>query len=182
MVSVLATLINLGVGVLLVRVGKQRNSIALMADGKHLLTDVWTTAGVVAGVTCAMLCSLPLLDAMIGLAVGAYIGYEAIHLVHKAVQGLLDRALTDEELHALKAILAQTKHPEAEITQLATRVAGQIRFIRFNLLVDGGMSVDASHALCDRLEARIRQDFAPCQVDIHIEPLRRPADPPEAHG
>jgi len=171
LISGVATAINLGVGLLLVSAGKKQNSIALVADGKHLLTDVWTTAGVVTGVSCAMLFKLPLLDALIGLAVGAYIGYEAIHLIHKAVQGLLDRALSEDELRKLNAVLEETKHPEARIADLATRVAGQVRFIRFNLLLQGSMTVIESHALCDLLEERIRRDFTPCQVDIHIEPL-----------
>ena len=171
LISGLATAINLGVGLLLVRAGEKQNSIALVADGKHLLTDVWTTVGVVAGVSCAMLFELPLLDALIGLAVGAYIGYEAIHLIHKAVQGLLDRALSEEELQKLNAVLEEARHPEARIANLATRVAGQVRFIRFNLLLQGSMTVIESHALCDLLEERIRRDFTPCQVDIHIEPL-----------
>lgn len=169
-VSVMATMLNLGVGLLLVRAGKRQNSIALLADGKHLLTDVWTTSGVVLGVGCAMLFKLPILDSLIGLLVGAYIGYEAIHLIYRAVQGLLDRALTEEELCKLKSILDKTKHPEAQIKDLATRVAGQVRFIRFDLLVDGDMSVKESHALCDLLEDSIKADFAPCKIDIHIEP------------
>jgi cation diffusion facilitator family transporter len=172
LLSGLATAINLGVGWLLVSAGKKQDSIALMADGKHLLTDVWTTVGVIVGVSCALFFNLPILDSLIGLAVGAYIGYEAIHLVYKAVQGLLDRALTEEELVKLKALLEATRHPESRIAELATRVAGQVRFIRFNLLVQGRMTVDESHALCDLLEGSIRKDFAPCQIDIHIEPLR----------
>lgn len=172
LVSGLATAINLGVGLLLVYAGKKQDSIALIADGKHLLTDVWTTVGVVVGVACALIFKLPLLDSLIGLAVGAYIGYEAIHLIYKAVQGLLDRALTDEELVKLKAVLEATKHPDARIKKLATRVAGQVRFIRFNLLVEGSMTVNESHALCDLLEENIKKDFSPCQVDIHIEPIR----------
>lgn len=170
--SGLATLINLGVGWLLVSAGRKQDSIALMADGKHLLTDVWTSVGVVLGVSCAMLFNLPILDSLIGLAVGAYIGYEAIHLIYKAVQGLLDRALSDGELLKLTALLESTRHPESRIEALATRVAGQVRFIRFNLLVDGRLTVNESHALCDLLEASVRQDFAPCHIDIHIEPLR----------
>ncbi|MEI7430994.1 MAG: cation diffusion facilitator family transporter [Betaproteobacteria bacterium] len=173
LVSFVATAINLGVGLLLVNAGKKLNSVALVADGKHLLTDVWTTVGVVAGVSCAMFFKLTLLDAIIGLIVGAYIGFEAIQLISKAVHGLLDHSLTEEELLKLEAVLEQTKRPESRITNLATRVAGQVRFIRFNLLVTGSMTVDESHALCDLLEARIRTDFAPCEVDIHIEPLLR---------
>jgi cation diffusion facilitator family transporter len=172
LVSGLATAINLGVGWLLVSAGKKQNSIALMADGKHLLTDVWTTVGVIVGVSCALQFDLPILDSLIGLAVGAYIGYEAIHLIYRAVQGLLDRALTEEELVKLRVLLEATRHPESRIEELATRVAGQVRFIRFNLLVQGTMTVNESHALCDLLEARVRKDFTPCQVDIHIEPLR----------
>jgi cation diffusion facilitator family transporter len=170
--SGLATAINLGVGWLLLSAGKKQDSIALMADGKHLLTDVWTTVGVIVGVSCALVFDLPLLDSLIGLAVGAYIGYEAIHLIYRAVQGLLDRALTEEELVKLRAVLEATRHPESRVEELATRVAGQVRFIRFKLLVQGGMTVEESHALCDVLEASIRKDFTPCQVDIHIEPLR----------
>lgn len=172
LISVLATAINLGVGLLLVSAGKKQNSIALIADGKHLLTDVWTTVGVILGVSCALVFNLPLLDALIGLAVGAYIGFEAVHLVYKAVQGLLDRALTKEELVKLNAVLEETRHPESRIMQLATRVAGQVRFIRFNLLVGGNMTVNESHALCDLLEESIKKDFTPCHVDIHIEPIR----------
>jgi cation diffusion facilitator family transporter len=171
LISGLATAINLGVGLLLVSAGEKQDSIALLADGKHLLTDVWTTVGVIVGVSCALAFKLPILDALIGLAVGAYIAYEAILLIYKAVQGLLDRALSEEELVKLNAVLEETKHPEAKIMQLATRVAGQVRFIRFNLLLEGGMTVNESHALCDLLEENIRKDFTPCQVDIHIEPI-----------
>lgn len=173
LVSTVATAINGAVGILLIKAGKQRNSIALIADGKHLLTDVWTTVGVLVGVSCALIFRLPLLDAMIGLAVGAYIGYEAIQLLHKAVQGLLDRSLNAEELARLTRVLDSAKHPEARIEALATRVAGQVRFVRFNLLVDGGMTVHQSHALCDVLEKKIKADFGACEVDIHIEPLLR---------
>lgn len=172
LVSVLATAINLGVGLLLIRAGKKQGSIALMAEGKHLLTDVWTTVSVVAGVGCAFFFEMPLLDSLIALAIGAYIGYEAIHLLNNAVQGLLDRALSQEDMIILKDLLEENKHPEARIKKLATRVAGQVRFIRFNLLVDGHMSVHESHALCDRLEKSIKNRFSPCQVDIHIEPYR----------
>ena len=157
---------------LLVTAGRKRNSIALIADGKHLLTDVWTTVGVVVGVSCALVFKLPVLDALIGLAVGAYIGYEALQLVYKAAQGLMDRALSEEELVKLKAVLEENRHPEARILNLATRLAGQVRFIRFNLLVDGDMTVNESHALCDRLEQSIHKDFSPCHVDIHTEPIR----------
>jgi len=173
LVSFVATVINLGVGLLLVHMGKKLNSIALVADGKHLLTDVWTTVGVVAGVSCAMIFKLRLLDAIIGLVVGAYIAYEAIQLISKAVQGLLDHALTQEERVKLGAALEKAKHPESRIENLVTRVAGQVRFIRFKLLVHGTMTVDDSHVLCDQLEATIKKDFAPCEVDIHIEPLPR---------
>lgn len=175
LVSMVATAINLAVGILLVKAGKKQDSIALMADGKHLLTDVWTTAGVIVGVSLALWFKLPLLDALIGLAVGAYIGYEAIHLLYKAVQGLLDRALTEEELVRLKALLETHKHADARVECLATRVAGQVRFVRFNLLVDGSMTVHQSHALCDVLEKKIKEDFGACEVDIHIEPLLRQA-------
>lgn len=171
-VSFIATAINLGVGLLLVTAGRKLNSVALVADGKHLLTDVWTTVGVVAGVSCAIFFKLTLLDAIIGLIVGAYIGYEAIQLMSKAVQGLLDRSLADEKLLELKTVLEATRHPESRIVNLATRVAGQVCFIRFDLLVKGAMTVDESHALCDLLEDNIRKCFSPCQVDIHIEPLR----------
>jgi len=172
LVSALATAINLGVGLLLVSAGKKQDSIALIADGKHLLTDVWTTVGVITGVSFALIFNLPLLDALIGLAVGAYIGYEAILLIYKAVQGLMDRALTEEELAKLKTVLEESMHPEARIGQLATRVAGQVRFIRFNLQVDGNMTVNESHALCDLLEENIKKEFTPCEVDIHIEPIQ----------
>jgi cation diffusion facilitator family transporter len=172
LVSGVATAINFSVGYLMILAGKKQGSIALMADGKHLLTDVWTTVGVVIGVSCALLFNLPLLDSIIGLAVGSYIGYEAIQLVYKAVQGLLDRALSEDELQKLQALIARTNHADACISHLATRAAGQMRFIRFNLLVDGAMSVRDSHALCDELDSSIRRDFSPCQIDIHVEPLK----------
>lgn len=72
----------------------------------------------------------------------------------------------------LKTVLEESMHPEAKIGQLATRVAGQVRFIRFNLLVDGSMTVNESHALCDLLEENIKKEFTPCEVDIHIEPIQ----------
>jgi len=171
LVSAVATAINLAVGWLLVKAGKHQGSIALAADGKHLLTDVWTTVGVVIGVSCALVFNLPLLDSIIGLVVGCYIGYEAIVLINHAVQGLLDRALAKDELLKLNGLLEKATQPESRISHLATRAAGQVRFIRFNLLVRAEMTVGDSHALCDLLEATIRKDFSPCHIDIHVEPL-----------
>jgi divalent metal cation (Fe/Co/Zn/Cd) transporter len=137
-----------------------------------MLGFAWIVLCLVIGEGIAAWTGLPVPGSVLGLAVGAYIGYEAIHLIYRAVQGLLDRALTEEELVKLRAVLEATRHPESRVEELATRVAGQVRFIRFKLLVQGGMTVEESHALCDVLEASIRQDFTPCQVDIHIEPLR----------
>ena len=168
--SVIASSVNLGVGLLLLRAGRQQRSMALQADGKHLLSDVWTTVGVIAGFAAATLTGWLWLDATIGLLMAAYIAKEGYALIQQSVHGLMDGALPQPEQEALQGRLRAHPNLDVQITELMTRSSGKVRAISFKLRVPSHWTVGAAHDLCDELEALLEAEFAPCQVFIHVEP------------
>lgn len=172
--SGLATLLNFTISLMLLRGAQNLRSLALKAEAKHLQTDVWTTLGVLAGVGLAALTGLPWLDPLIGLAVALYIAREGALLAHTAIHGLMDGALPDTEQRALTEFLLNACPASVAVTHLRTRVAGPLRFISFHLGAPAVWTVGEAHALCDRLEELLTKKFSPCEVLIHVEPLRGP--------
>lgn len=174
--SAAATAINLGVALLLVSVGKRLHSIALEADGHHLMTDVWTSLGVIAGVALVALTGWAILDPLIALGVAAHILWTGFVLMRRSFAGLLDAAIPAAELADIEKIFAEYRpRYGVEFHALRTRQAGARRFVSFHLLVPDAWPVDRAHQLSEEVEERIRS-LVPQAITIsHIEPISQPA-------
>lgn len=172
-VSVLASLVNGVVALLMLRVAKSHDSIVLEADAHHLLADVWTSVGIVVGLLLLLVFpQRQWLDPVIAILVALNILRTALELIRRAVDGLMDVALPPIEVELLQKILGNSLlPPSSRLEKLRTRKSGSRRFIEFNLLLPGDMTVAASHALCDSLEAAIHLEFAHSEVVIHVEPV-----------
>lgn len=169
----LATLLNMAWGMLLIRRGRRMRSPALAADGHHLMTDVWTSAGVIAGVALVALTGWSRLDPIIAALVAVNILWAGWKIMQDSVAGLMDTSLPPEDVARIEAIIAATRGPTNDIHELRTRHAGRLTFIDFSLRVPGTMSVDDSHAVCDDLEEALRRDFPESSITIHVEPRGR---------
>lgn len=170
-VAGLAAGLNLTTSLLMMRVARQHDSIVLEADARHLLTDVWTSAGVIAGLLVVMFVpAWQVLDPLIALAVAAQICWTAIELLRRSADGLMDAALPADDLATVRHVLAEVLPGEASIEGLRTRKSGTRRFIEFNLRVPGERTVAAAHELCDHLESRLMERLARAVVTIHVEP------------
>ncbi|MDQ3833758.1 MAG: cation diffusion facilitator family transporter [Actinomycetota bacterium] len=174
-VTLVAAGVNGGVGLLLLRSGRRLRSAALRADGQHLLTDVWTSLGVVAGVFLVWLTGWLVLDPLIALLVAGNILWIGIRLLKDTAQGLLDTALPSEEQEIISSIQARYEEAGVEFHALRTRSAGRRRFISMHVLVPGSWSVKRGHDLSERIEKDITQALPMSTVFIHIEPLEDPA-------
>jgi cation diffusion facilitator family transporter len=174
--SALATAINLGVALKLISVGRRLHSIGLEADGHHLMTDVWTSIGVVAGVALVAATGWLILDPLIAFAMAAHIVWTGVVLMRRSFSGLLDAAIPVHELADIEKIFAEYRRRYGvEFHALLTRQAGARRFISFHLLVPDAWPVDRAHQLSEEIESRIRS-LVPNAITItHIEPISQPA-------
>jgi cation diffusion facilitator family transporter len=170
-ISLFAAVINGAVAMVLLRAGRKYHSIVLEADGKHLLTDVWTSAAVLAGLGLVMLTKLEWLDPIIALLVAANILWTAAGLMWRSFHGLMDHALPEMELTTLRAVVAANLGPEATFHALRTRQAGAHRFVEFHLLVPGKTTVRDAHDLAHRIEDAIHMALPYTEVTIHVEPI-----------
>jgi cation diffusion facilitator family transporter len=171
LLSLLAALINGGVGVLLLRAGKRHNSIILEADGKHLLTDVWTSAGVLAALALVIGTGWEWLDPVVALLVAANILWTGGDLMQRSFNGLMDRALPEKELAGVRAAIQGHLGPGMAYHALRTRQAGARSFVDFHLLVPGSSTVRDAHDLSERIEESLRAASPGVEVTIHIEPI-----------
>lgn len=174
-ISLGATAINLGVALFLLRASKQHHSIALEADAHHLLTDVWTSIGIVVGVGAMALTGWLMLDPLIAIAVAVYIVWTGIGVMRRSVWGLMDRSLPDTELDSIRAILDPYRSQGMDYHALRTRRAGRHRLVELHLLVPGEMSVREGHRAADQIEQRIRAALPNTAVLTHLEPIEDPA-------
>jgi cation diffusion facilitator family transporter len=174
-VSVVASLVNLGVSVVLMRAARQYDSITLRANAHHLMTDVWTSAGVLVGVGAVALTDWLWLDPVVALAVAANIIWTGVRIVHASILGLMDTALPAAELAAITAILDRYSASDVKYHALRTRQAGPRRFVSVHVLVPGAWSVMHGHDLLERIEADIRAALPLVSVLTHLEPLEDPA-------
>jgi cation diffusion facilitator family transporter len=181
-VSLAATLVNFIVAQILLKVGRQEDSIILEADGKHLMTDVITSVGVVVGVILVALTGWLWLDPVIALAVAANILFEGSKLVKRSLNGLADPALPGEEENQIKTILesvmAKSENKSLQYHGLRTRKSGNARFIDLHLLTPGEWTVRQAHEYTEAIEAKIKARFKEVETTIHIEPL----DDPRSYG
>ena len=174
-VSVLASLINLAVGFLLLRTGRAERSITLEADGRHLMTDVWTSVGVVVGVAAVAITGYDRLDALVALAVAANIVRTGASLVRRSAGGLMDRGLGAGEQGEIDAVLSGFEHRSGvHFHALRTRQAGSRAFVSFHLLVPGEWSVQRGHDLAEEVEEAVRERLPYASVFTHLEPLEDP--------
>lgn len=174
LVSVAASLVNLGVALVLLRAARRYRSIALEADAHHLLTDVWTSVGVVAAVGAVALFAWPRLDPLIALAVAANIVWVGVTLLRRSMHGLLDQALPIEEERAIRAILERYRGEGVEHHALRTRQAAGRSFVTFHVLVPGTWTVQHGHDVLERIESDIRAAIPTATVLTHLEPQGDP--------
>ena len=172
--ALVASGINFFVGQLLIRTGKKHESITLEADGKHLMSDVWTSVGVVIGIAIAGFTGLEWLDPIVAMLVGLKIGWEGILIFRRSSQGLMDTAITPQEREVIEAILAQHCMEGTEWHALRTRQSGARRFISFHILVPGEWTIQQGHDFAEQIEADIRNQINHCSVFTHIEPIEDP--------
>jgi cation diffusion facilitator family transporter len=171
LVALLATGLNFLTARLMLRVAKKHDSITIEADAKHLLTDVWTSVGVIAALLVVMITpEWRILDPLIALVVGVHIIWTGVDLLRRSLDGLMDTALSPKEVQKTEELIRGELPPGTSFHAVKTRKAGAQRFIEFHLLVPGESTVNESHALCDRIEAAIAAHLAKASVTIHVEP------------
>jgi cation diffusion facilitator family transporter len=174
-VSAGATLINLGVGLVLLRAGREERSIVLEADGRHLITDVWTSVGVIAGVAAVALTGWEILDPLIALAVAVNIVVMGGALVWRSVDGLMDRALDGDDRAKIDGVLTRFReHEGIDFHALRTRQAGSRAFVSVHVLVPGAWSVQDGHDLAERVEDDLRVQLPHATIFTHLEPVEDP--------
>jgi cation diffusion facilitator family transporter len=169
-VNALAAAINGGWSAFLIGWGGRQRSPALVAGGWHLLTDVATSLGVLVGLGVAAATGWQLLDPMLAAVVALSIVWVGWRLVRSSVGGLMDEAVTPETARRIQETIAANAAGAIEVHDVRTRAAGRACFIEFHLVVPGAMTVAASHAICDRLEAALEQAVPGAEVVIHVEP------------
>lgn len=174
-IAVVASLVNLAVARVLLRAGRQYQSITLEADAHHLMTDVYTSAGVIAGVGLVSLTGWYLLDPLIALAVAVQIVWSGVRLLRRSVAGLMDTALPARERELLDSALAPFRAEGIVFHALRTRQSGARRFVSFHVLVPGVWSVSRGHALLERVEREVRRSLPNTTVFTHLESLDDPA-------
>lgn len=170
-VSVVASLINFGVAWVLQREGRQHNSVTLEADGQHLMTDVWTSVGVLAAVGLVAVSGWTILDPIIAILVAVNITWTGFRILRKSALGLLDTALPADEQARVKAAIEAQLPQGVEYHALRTRQSGARRFASMHILVPGSWSVQRGHQLLERIEAAVRESLENVTVFTHLESL-----------
>ncbi len=175
LVSVVASIINFATARTLLIVGKKHNSITLEADAHHLMTDVWTSAGVIVGVGLVALTGWIWLDPAIALLVAANIVWTGYQLMRRSADGLMDISLPTESIQKIDALLASYREKELDFHALRTRQAGGRAFVTLHVLVPGHWTVKQGHDWAERIEADIRTALPRTHVTTHLEPIEDPA-------
>jgi len=173
-ISLIATALNGLVAWVLFKAARRFDSITLRADAHHLLTDVWTSTGVVVGIGLVKLTGLTMLDSLIAIAVAVNIVFTGWSLFRETASGLLDRSLPDQEQEQLETLLASYESEAIRFHALRTRVAGSRRFVSFHVLVPGHWTVQAGHDLCEELEHKVAATLTRTHVLTHLEPIEDP--------
>ncbi|MGA7689335.1 MAG: cation diffusion facilitator family transporter [Jiangellales bacterium] len=173
-ISAVAAAINLAVGLLLVRTGRRHRSITLEADGKHLLTDVWTSGGVIVAVGVVALTGWQALDPIIAIAVGINILFTGYTLLRRSGAGLLDVALPTADQASIAHVVAEYEAQGVRFHALRTREAGQHRFVYVHVLVPGDWTVQRGHDLCERFERDLALALPGTTTFTHLEPVEDP--------
>jgi len=179
--SFVASLANAGCALIMLRAAKAHRSITLEADARHLLTDVWTTAGVFVGVVLVQSTGWLRLDPIIAIVVAIQILWTGWSLIGRSFEGLMDRAVPDEDRAKIVEVLETLRHQGGDYHRLRTRIAGAKSFVDVHVLLPGRMSIQDGHDLAEVLENDIRARLPHVEVLTHLEPLEDPKswDDPE---
>ncbi|MEO8757551.1 MAG: cation diffusion facilitator family transporter [Devosia sp.] len=169
-ISVVATVLNGVWAYYLTRIGTRERSPSLLADGRHLATDVFSTIGVLIGVLLAIATGYARLDSILAALVGVAILWSGWRLIRESVIGLMDVSVDPKRLTQIREIIAANADGAIEAHDIRTRQSGRMIFIEFHLVVAGPMSVEAAHTICDRIEAKLRDAVGEAQITIHVEP------------
>lgn len=170
-----AAVLNAGVGLVLLRAGRRYGSITLEAGGRHLLTDVWTSAAVIAGVGLVGATGWLRLDPLLAVGVALHILFTAVRLIQRSALGLLDTALPGEQRRRIEEVLARFEERGIQFHALRTRRAGRRSFVSVHVLVPGDWSVQRGHDLAEEVEEALREVLPASNVFTHLEPVEDPA-------
>lgn len=174
LISASASLINLLTAMVMLKAGKRLNSITLEADARHLMTDVWTTGGVLLGLLLVKITGWIILDPLIAILVAVNIVFTGFKLIKRSVAGLMDEALSDDELNRVKSILDKYRKQRITYHSLYTRKAASKNFIFLHLIMPGNWHISRGHEMTKEIELKIEKILPDSDVFIHIEPLNDP--------
>ncbi len=177
-INLIAGVINMLWAGLLIRVGHAAKSPALLADGKHIMTDVVTSAGVLVGLVAAIITGWSILDPILAIVVALNILWQGWHVINASVQGLMDVGVEPVEEMQIRDIISTNAEGALEVHDLKTRIAGRVTFIEFHLVVAADMTVGESHIICDRIEDALHEKIDNSRVVIHVEPEDEAKLPP----
>lgn len=180
-VSVVASLLNLLTARVLLQAGLRHQSIALEADARHLMSDVWTSAAVVVGVAAVMLTGWSWLDPLLAILVAANIVRTGVQLLNRSLAGLMDAALPPEERAVLIGLLDGLRAEGVAYHALRTRAAGARRFVSVHLLVPGEWTVERGHEIAEQFEQTVMQRWPRATVVVHVEPIDDPRSYADQH-
>lgn len=169
-VNAAASLVNATWAAILIRTGRAARSPALVADGHHIMTDVYTSVGVLIGLAAAILTGLQWLDPALAVLVALNILYQGWHVITGSLSGLMDKAVEPQEAMRIRDIISAQAKGAIEVHDLKTRLAGRATFIEFHLIVQSDMTVRESHVICDRIEEALKAEIPSVRVTIHVEP------------
>jgi cation diffusion facilitator family transporter len=170
-VSTGASLVNFVVARILMKAGKKYNSITLEADSQHLMTDVWTSVGVIGGLVVVSLTNWLLLDPLMALIVAVNIVWTGINLVRRSVDGLMDVSLPEPEQKIIENVMAKYRAKHVEFHALRTRQAASQRFLSVHMLVPGNWTVHDAHHIAEDFEGEIRAGIGDAVISTHLEPI-----------
>lgn len=170
LINGIATLLNGAWGFIIIKYGKKHKSPAMLADGKHLLSDVVTSCGIAAGLFLVIITKLNILDSIVALSVAIYLLYSGASVIMDSFSGLMDAAPHDEEMNVIHKAIHDNSKNVIETHDLRVRRSGRIIFIDFHMVVSSDMTVKESHDICDEIEDRIKETFEDSIITIHVEP------------
>ncbi|MGV1834080.1 CDF family cation efflux transporter EmfA [Rhizobium rhizogenes] len=176
-INLVAGVINAVWAVILIRAGREHRSPALTADGQHIMSDVYTSVGVLIGLLLALGTGYPIFDPVLAILVAINILYQGWKVISTSIDGLMDKAVLPEEEVVIKEAIATHADGSLGVHDLKTRRAGAVTFVDFHLVVPAAMPVRDAHRICDRLEDAIRAIHAGAEITIHVEP-----EGEKAHG
>jgi len=171
LVSVSASAVNFFVSRILLKAGKKYNSITLEADAHHLMTDVWTSAGVIGGVAVVALTGWLRLDPIVAIAVAVNIFWTGFQLVRRSVNGFMDISLPDHERKAIEEVMIKYRQKNVEFHALRTRQSASSRFLSVHMLVPGSWSVHDAHHVAEDFEGELRAVLGDAVISTHLEPI-----------